>query len=290
MGNKKKTISVMLDIQGTCDGIDEKQVDLFVKQLECLKEKFGAEECIISISTHFRETADIRHIIRIVAPRLPDGIRFGFNFFSGGTYNLYNDQTTNLGYMFNSNKIETFIEYINSLENNDNQWMAVIDDSFSYETYKYHRDKHPMLIGRPSQKRYNASKDNFMSIGTETVGFMGVLEIFDKYINSIKGVDADKILDKQINMMCHLSGSELWDIIRKRDFNYIEQYFLGGFADEDDYRDTLIKIGFTLSHEEATKEELPVLKRIFNLLSDKFISMGDTDNVNRVKDLQITLK
>ena len=290
MEKKTKTISVMLDIQGTCDGIDGKQIELFVKQLECLKEKFDAEECIISISTHYRETADIRHLIRIIAPFLPKGIRLGLNFFSGGTYLLDTDETTMKGFMFNSNKIETFINYIYSLENIDNKWMAVIDDSFSTDTYKYHRDIHPMLIGRPSQKNYKSSKDNFMSIGTETVGFMGVLEIFDKYINSIKNIDAADILDTQKNMMCHLSGSDLWDIIRDKNFNFIEQYFLGGFADEDDYRDILIKIGFILGKEELTKEELVVLKRIFVILNNKFVSVGDVDNINRLNELQKTFK
>lgn len=287
---KISAIAVMLDIQGTCDGIDDNQVDLFMKQLDFLRKKFEADICYISISTHYRESADIRHILDILSPRLIKGIKIGLNFFKGGTYNFEDDDIAWKDYMFNSNKLKTFEERYKDNEILDTKWMAAIDDSFSDDLFGYYKEKYPLLIGRPSQRSYKSYKDNFMSLGTETNGFMGVLEIFDRYIKSIKDMKPEEIFEHQKNMMYHLSGSELGNLIRERKFSYVGDYLESGYADETDYVETLRWIGFTLSHEEASKEELLILKRIFAILNNKFIQNADQNSISKLVELERTLK
>lgn len=287
--NKISAIAVMLDIQGTCDGIDNNQVDLFMKQLDFLKNKFEADICYISISTHYRESADIKNILDILSSRLLRGIKIGLSFFKGGTYKYEDDEIVWKDYMFNSNKLKTFEEEYKDSLFLDVKWMAAIDDSFSTDLFSYYKDKYPLLIGRPSQKNYKSYKDNFMSLGTEIDGFMGVLEIMDKYINSIKEMKVEDVFETQKNMMYHLSGSELSNIIRERNFLYLESYLNSGLADETDFVETLMWIGFSLSHQEASKEELVILKRVFDILNQRFIQNDDQININKLIDLERTV-
>ncbi len=182
--------------------------------------------------------------------------------------------------------MRTFDEYY--VHNSDvrNQWFAIIDDDMGLDdTYSIYRNSHPMLVARPSQSERKLCKNNFMSISTTTKGFDGVLEIFNSYLNSVRDLSPIQIMETQPNMMTHLSGSDLELKIASRDYAFLRRYFEGGYADDDDYRETL----YWLSRNAAPqKEELVNLENVLGLLGKHFASTSSPQESEKVLCLQKT--
>lgn len=189
-------------------------------------------------------------------------------------------------YSFNSNKVSTFDDYYVSSVGVDNQWFAIIDDNISEDIYKKYQICHPMLLCRPSQPQYELAKNCFMSISTMTNGFDGVLESFNTYINFIKDLSPEQILETQRNMITHLSCGELIAKIRKRNYAFIERYFTEGHADDADYKDTLNCIAYTYSDPTPSKIELVQLQNILEIISKKFESSNNKEIVEKIRKLQ----
>jgi len=285
-----KTIAVMLDLDGTTDFIDDQKVRMFVKQLEVLRRKFNAQFVTISISTHYMDSNEIQETLDIIARNLPKNIKIGLNFYYGGIYDYDKKENILKEPHFNSNKAKTFEEYYVTSFGVDNQWFAIVDDNISEDVYKRYQNTHPMLLCRPSQRRYDSTKNCFMSLATETKGFDGVLEMLSTYIDSIKNLSAQQILETQKNMMVHLSSYEVSDKIRKRDYSFIERYFTEGYADDSDYRDALTWIIYTCYHQPLPENEFRQLQHILEIMIEKFHSNQDEQNLERAKILQKSLK
>jgi len=60
-----KTIAVMLDLDGTCDYIDDEKAKIFIAQLDILRKKFGADIATISISTHYNNSDRMQEVLEI---------------------------------------------------------------------------------------------------------------------------------------------------------------------------------------------------------------------------------
>lgn len=264
-----RNIAVMLDFDGTCDFIDDEKATKFVQQLECLRLKFGADYATISISTYHRNSDIMQDVLEILSRNLNKNVRIGTNFFYGGIYNHESKEVKWIGSNFNSSKIETFKSYCLSSLSSTNQWFALIDDDISREAYKKFKDRYPMIVCCPSQHKVDKNKNNFMNLATETKGFDGVIEMLDEYIQSIKYLDREKVLEKQRNLISHLSGHEVVNKIRERDYEFLIKYFEGGYADETDYQDTLMWLGFLALKTEPTLEEIKRLRKLISIIGDR---------------------
>lgn len=233
-----RKISVMLDLDGTTDNIDDWKAKIFFEQLEFIRKKFEADYGTVSISTHYRSGKVMDNVLEVVERNLPEEFRIGLNFFYEGTYS-YPDQVEIIRHPeFNANKVETFIRFSESSET-INRWMAIIDDSLDEETYKKYQNKRRMFFCRPSQDEDSLVKNNFMSIASCKKGFDGVIEGLAQYIENIRDLSPDQIKYKQESMITHLSSFELMNKIRNHDYLYLIRYFSEGYADEDDYNDAL---------------------------------------------------
>lgn len=286
--NSMKTISVMLDLDGTSDGIDDEKARLFIKQLDFIRMKFNAEKCTISISTHYSDEERIKPVLDILSRNLPKGVEIGLSFFYGGMYNYDTDQTTVLEHNFNRDKVKTFDGfYVHDLIKS-NQWFAIIDDGMDDDVYKKYKDIHPMLLCLPSQSEKSVQKNNFMRIATVTKGIDGVIEILDSYINSIKKLSSKAIMQKQNDLMIHLSSYELVQKIRNREFSFVERYFKEGMADKDDYTDAMVWLKLTLLGIQKTinKEDCIHIQNILQLLSNHFNNNDDNKFVNEVAEIE----
>ena len=281
-----KTIAVMLDLDGTTDFIDDEKAALFIRQLEIIRKKFGAELGTISISTHYRDSNKIKNVLDIFSRNLSENIEIGFSFYYGGIYNYDKDMDEPQGYDFNSSKVRTFDNYYISNFSVRNQWFAIIDDGISEDTYKKYQNSRPMLLCRPSKRDNDVAKNNFMSIATKTKGFDGVLESLDTYIDSIKHLSPEQILETQRNMMTHLSSWELSDKIRNRNYSFVERYFKEGYADEADYSDGLTWIILTHAKQIPTETELMQLRNIVGIIYEKFQADNDEQKLEKIKQLQ----
>ena len=283
---KTKTIAVLLDLEGTSDFIDDQKAQIFIQQLDVIRQKFGAELGTISISTHFCDSNAMRDVLEILARNTTDNIKIGYNFYYGGMYDFAQKIDIPQGYGFNEDKVATFDSfYVNNIEF-ENQWFALIDDRMSETEFKKYQNGHPMLLCRPSQRKAALKYNCFMNVSTTTNGFDGVLEAFDIYIDSISSLTPSQILETQKNMLVHLSSHELADKIMKRDHLFVDRYFREGYADETDYRDALSWISFTNAKKTPVKEELVQIRKVLESIAQNYQINNDENGMERVKKIQ----
>jgi len=278
------TIAVMLDIEGTCDHIDDKKASLFVKQLELIRKKYKADRAIISMSTHAADSIKMKEPLDILNRNLSEKIEIGLNFFYGGIYDYQKDEELWEENSFNLDKAKTFTDYYCSNFVEKNQWFAIIDDGISEDTFKKYKDKQPMTVCRPSQSK--TEDKNFTNLAVKTVGFAGVVELLDTYIELTKDLPYEKLLETQRNMLSHLSSYELNNHTKNRDYSFLLRYFNEGYADEDDYKDTLMWIDFTAFKQPCTEKEKSHLSEILNLMNDKFQQENQEEQLANIKILQ----
>lgn len=280
------TIAVMLDMEGTCDNIDDEKASLFVKQLEYIRKKCSADRALICISTHAMDSEKMKEPLGILNRNLSEKIEIGLNFFYGGTYNYQKEEEIWEGNDFNYNKAATFTNYYcnNFLEKN--KWFAIIDDGISEDAFKEYKDKQPMTICRPSQSKIEQEKQNFTNLATKTFGFDGVVELLDTYIEWTKDLPYEKLLESQRNMLYHLSGYDLNNHTKNRDYSFLLRYFNEGYADEDDYKDTLMWLGFTAFKKPCTSEEIDHLSKLLDLMNDKFQQENQEETLASIKVIQ----
>lgn len=282
-----KTIGIMLDLDGTCDYINDEKAKLFIAQLEILRRKFGAQIATISISTHYANSSKMQKALEILSRNLSNYIKIGLNFFYGGIYDYDKKEEIVKEYGFNQNKVKTFDTYYVSNLKMNNQWFAIIDDSISEDTYNQYKNKHLMLVCRPSQTNKNSlAKNNFMSISTTTKGIDGVIELLNIYIKSIRYLSPLQIFEAQKNMISHLSCWELTQKIRNRDYIFLERYFKEGLADENDYKDALNWLILTNNNKTILKDELIYLQKILELMAQHFQKTNQAENSQRVLNLK----
>jgi len=285
--NPETSVAVMLDLDGTSDGIDDKKAEIFVSQLDTIRKKFDAKIAFISISTHYNSSYEMQKVLNILSRHLSSNIKIGISFYYGGTYDFDKGEEKERGFGFNSDKVETFDNYyVNSIKT-EIKWFAIIDDRAEDGIYVRYQNRLPMLVGLPSQSKKSMSKNNFMRIATTTSGFDGVIEILDLYIKSIKDLTAMQILEKQKNMITHLSSYELMNKIMRKDYTYLTRYFEEGYADESDYEDTLWMLYHNLS---PTREEMGYLKIILESLQKYFEEKKEKQLIDNVLRLQRLLE
>lgn len=285
-GKVPKTIAVLLDLEGTSDFINDEKAKLFIQQLDLIREKFGADLGTISISTHFHDSSDMKRVLEILSRNTTENIKIGLNFYYGGVYNFDENIDIPQDYNFNQDKVGTFDYYYVNNNELENKWFALIDDGMMEDVYKKYQHTHPMLLCRPSKQESELKCNCFMSISTMKKGFDGVLEAFNIYIDSIKELDPNQILETQKEMLVHLHGYEINEKVWKRDYSFVYRYFKAGFADAKDYSDVLNLIIFTIQRQAPTKEELIQIKNILVLMDKQFQSNNDGVNIEKVKELK----
>ncbi len=279
-------ITVMLDLDGTVDYLDDERALKFSRRLDYIRKKFEADTAFISISTHYQDCVKIKSELSILERNLLPNIKIGMSFYYGGMYEYETNKDIPCGFLFNSDKVKTFDTYYRSTVGLCNKWIAVIDDSMEEDIYLRYQDNQPMLLGIPSSDEGTVSKNNFMRRASIKRGFDGVLEILDGYLEDIQPLSAQQILHTQRNMMMHLSSYELVEKIRKRDYTFLERYFAEGYADEDDYQDTLSWILLTNRDSNLSRGEAVSIERIINLLAKHFEERKDESAIRRAYQLQ----
>ncbi len=233
----KRSIAIMLDLDGTSNCIEDSSAEIFMKQVETLRQHFGEGKAFICISTHAHGSESIKKVLDKLVPFANENIILNNAFFYGGVYEYPTNTEYYMGVFFNTNKIKTFAEQY--LENKilNIGWCALIDDSISERSFKGFQDDMPMVTMKPgcsSISKYT----NFMYRETCTDNFDGVVELMDEYIRDIQDKDYWDILDFQREMLSHLSDFEIHDLIKNREFYKLLEYLKSGMTDKDDFRNT----------------------------------------------------
>ncbi len=290
---KTKQIAVMLDIEKTSEDITDELAEIFINQLNFIRLKFNADIGVICLSTHYRDAKKMQPILEIFSRHTTSKIKLGYHFYLGGIYDYNKKEERPQEYDFNSqrfnrNKIETFsLFYIEDYET-ITKWFAVIDDNISEESYKKYQENSPCVYLRPSKEEEDLKYNNFMNLATTTYGFQGVLEMFQVYIESIKMLNESQILNKQMDMMTHLSSLELCLALRNQRFDYVERYFKEGYADKDDYQTTLKELEFLRKEIVFERKDWIHIKTILTIIEEYYINKEEQQKLSRVKNLQNT--
>lgn len=282
---KNSRIVIMLDLYGTTNNIDDNKATIFIEQLEKIRKKFWADNGIICISTHEANTKLTRQVLDVISRNIPNTFKIGKCFFFGGVYDYNEDEVELKDFGFNSNKVETFDKYYNSFNINENKWIGIIDDGADENVYKKYQNKQPMLLCRPFQLESEKDNDNFMSLSSTLKGIDGVIACLDTYIKSIEKMTPQMILRKQQEMIYHLSGYELNEKIRNREYEFLVKYFSLGFADFYDYRDTIDLLKLTIFHQDLSKEELENIKKLVILFEKEYQAKKNLD-LEKIKEFK----
>lgn len=262
-----KSIAIMLDLDGTSNWIENGTAEIFMKQVDTLREQFGGAKAYICISTHAHGSDPIKSVLDKLDPYANENIILANSFFYGGVYEYQTDTTYPMGGIFNMNKIKTFCEHYIKSEHLNIGWFALIDDTISETVFKTFQDEKPMVVMKPgcsSISKYN----NFMYRETCTDNFYGVIELMDAYIKDIKGMDLWDVLDKQRDMIRHMSDSEIHDLISNREFYKLLQYLKSGETDKDDFKSTYGWLMVECDIEPFGKQYESYIEEILKVLSE----------------------
>lgn len=260
-----RSIAIMLDLEGTCNKIKDEEARLFLKQVDTIRKQFGNQKAYICISTHSSSSKDIKRVFDILNKYISDDIILNISFVFGGVYDYKYDSVTPMGFCFNAKKVQTFTDYYLNDRNLNIGWFAVIDDKLSEDIYKSYQRLIPMVGLKPSGKK-DEYYNNFMYRTTDTDNFSGVIELMQKYIEDIKGMNLDKVLDEQEKMKRHLSSWELNELIRNCQFRSIIEYLNSGMADEFDFKNTYVTLmlfyqkGLGRQYDDYITELLKILE------------------------------
>lgn len=280
------TMPIMLDLDGTVDGITDEKVQIFMKQLEILRRKFKADKVIIVISTHGSSYKPIKEVLDIIFRNKTKYVEIGKSFYYGGSYNYVMDEVTLEHSRFNVDKIKTFDDYYVDRWFVDNKWIGIIDDGAVDNAYKNYQDKCPVLLCRPSQ-RTNNFHNHIMRIDTDIYGFDGVLASLDSYIDMIDKMTQQQILDKQSEIIGQLSAYDLVLKIQEYNFSFIEKYFNQGFADEEDYNIVVDWLYIMNSERIPSSSELNYLMSICQMLLKNENIQNNEVRLEKIKRLQL---
>lgn len=260
-----RSIAIMLDLEGTCNKIKDEEAIIFMKQVDTIRKQFGNQKAYICISTHSSSSKEIKRVFDILNKYKSDDIILNTSFAFGGVYEYKYDSVTPMGFRFNANKGQTFTDYYLNDRNLNIGWFAVIDDRLSKDIYKSYQRLIPMVGLKPSGKK-DEYYNNFMYRTTDTDNFSGVIELMQKYIEDIKGMNLDEVLDEQEKMKRHLSSWELNELIRNCQFRSIIEYLNSGMADEFDFKNTYVTLmlfyqkGLGRQYDDYITELLKILE------------------------------
>lgn len=265
------TIAVMLDIEGTCDNIDDGKAREFVRMLDEIRKKFEAASGLICISTHCINSRKIKKVLEVISRNLSSTISIGTSYFYGGTYDFASGEETTVHPTFNLDKVGTFMENYVKSACSQNVWFAIIDDSIEDDVYKRLPSGRPALIGKPSSEDAELEKNTLLRIASTSRGFDGVIEIMRDYLETIYGKSVSEIKASYRDIeMHHLSSYELLNKVTNREFGFLKRYFKEGYADEDDYEDALDWIMMLNRGYEIAEEEIEDLSEILFLIESHF--------------------
>ena len=270
--NIDKTIAVLLELNESCINIDDDKAIVFIYQLDVIRKKFEADYCTISVSTTDNNSNRIVNVLDILSRNLTKNIKIGTSFYDEGKY--YYDTKTDIfepKSVLLNNSLEKFLDtYVNNCDYFKNQWFAIVNTMLSDDFYREFQYKQPMLIARPSQVHIYSKSNNFINASLTTVGFDGVIEIFDNYIKSVNRLSKDEILEKQKNIIHHLYCYQLRNKITNKEYNYIERYFKEGHAYFDDYIMVLNELDLVISNLNKNDSKVIYLKNLYKLIAKLF--------------------
>lgn len=265
---KERAIAIMLDLQGTLDDMTDDMAQVFMEQLEKLRRKFSAKKVLLNISTHIDlPSTTLDKYMTILARNLKPNIILDDATYLFGTYNFFTKECKPLENGKNNyNKTAIFEERYLSNNKDEIVWFGIVDDALNPNYFKKWQNHMLMAEFIPSLKKEEDKKyDNLMCVSSLTSGFLGVIECFHTYLQSIKDIPSHSLIEVQSNILPYLSKDDITILFCNRRFDDILRYIKEGKLEKEDYEVVIRELSLTLKMVKLNKEELDIIRKIFYL-------------------------
>lgn len=224
---KEKAVFFLFDIQGTLEMMTEEDIQLLFFRMQQIKNIYGSNKIIISVSTHSRFTNDIQKILDQFEKYCGKNVILGKNFYLEGIYNPMDKSENYMNSRYNSDKEERFVEYVNELrEQYDLQLCSFIDDSANISKLENLRGQLPFVCLRPSQR--DNKEDSLICFSTGTRNIKGVNELLESYVHLLARTDWQSLFEQQKEQLPKLSSERLQKLFFQLDLDTIGKYLLQG--------------------------------------------------------------
>lgn len=221
----------MLDLQKTLDYISDKTANIFMKQVECLRKKFEAEEAVLFISSQTEFVGDLYESAHILERNRGANIKFANCYYLNGIYNPSTGIIQEIPNV-NENKIQVLKQEY--LLDNTTKFFAVIDDQITIETLQVFQNERPFVLIRPSQYEGLVEADNFSCYSSYLLGFDGVIDGLDRYLERISSLSSDEIFASQKCELFTITGFYASWLFEQGEFDlllrYVENNKIRGFG------------------------------------------------------------
>lgn len=237
ISHQSNSIILMLDMEGTLNNINDEKAKKFMDIIQMLRIKNNANQAILCLSTHSKDTKEMCSYLNILNKNLKPNIKIGKCFYLQGIYDYDRDIKQYINEHYNHYKTQVFEQHYlqnnNALHKNTTlsnpsdhvSWFAIIDDQADPDYINKFIDSKLMTIFRPSQYDPNCKKsDNCMCYSTTTKGFDGVLEMLTQHQTDIQYKSSLKRLEEQKNYLFPLTYSLLTKMCEKQQYDLILRY------------------------------------------------------------------
>lgn len=278
----KRVIAIMLDIEGTINGIDNNKTKEFIKLLEKIKKQYNAVKVKICISTHDFTEDRLIALTQIIKPHLTSGIILDKSFYLDGMYDPKTEKIEILEHHYNYQKIDVFErQYLFDVFSNEQVvWFGIIDDNTDESKLQKFKYSYPFAVFRPSQ--IVPCENNAMFYTTGTYGFDGVLELLRNYTTILSKVGTTKLFEQQKNSLVPLNYYIFANCLKYKDYSLILRYLTESTLDINWYillRNFLETVPYENDSEELSTIRNLVLQKLFD---DKSYSKTIKNRVEKI--------
>lgn len=260
MKHPKSKLVVMLDLQGTLNGLSDDKAKKFMEQLDFLCNKFRGSKVLLTLSSHVFDVSSMIQYLDIFHRNLKPNIEIAVSSFLGGTYDYQKKEITYQYFGYNFNKLDTFEQ--NFLDD-DVVWFAIIDDQINFDCIRDFQKKRFMMFCRPSRLEGDLKEDNLLCCSSVYYGFDGVLDAMNKYIFNIQNLSVDISLENQVGLILSFKNFEIQKLLFNRAYDVLCFYIIHGMFDQnalEDVRFFLLNYDFSQLNDDEMRNILPLFQ------------------------------
>lgn len=249
---EKGKIVVMLDLQGTLDGINDSSAHVFMQQVEQLRNKFSASEALLFISSQAEDERELHEGISCLKRNLLSNIKLDDCYYLNGYVNPYTMESVSVSGI-NGDKLSVLQgKYFGKEEL---KFVGIIDDNILAMSVLPFQNVCPMVHIYPSQRCEEYLDTSFFSYGTMTYGFNGVVECIASYLKTIQNLDTNEIFTCQKQDLVLISCILAIQLLRDKRYKELRRYVEADKVCRDGYGTFAYSIGNVLYQKEYSAEE-----------------------------------
>lgn len=275
--NSNKFIVLMLDIQGTLNGMNDELADIFIHLVDIIRVSYNAKDAILFISTHDEDANNIERYLNILNRHLLNNIKIGRSFYLDGHYDYDTKQIKYCSSGYNNCKTKLLEDCYIFPDIRKLAWIGIADDYIDIDFAKKYQKEKPISLFRPSKRGTNVlEEDNIMCYSTHTLGFLGVIETMSKMTENLQILGSKGMYEKQKNSLFRLDGTTRFFLLVNQDYPMLLRYMQECNLDSDDYFNIADMLSYNFDAYPHDDEELKLMQKIAKICIDSEMIKEET--------------